>query len=212
MNSPAEIANICLGNGINKVRRPLIKTFTLSIIGGFFLGASSLLSNVCSYNYSGGLAQFYFGLVFPIGIMAIYCAGAELFTGNCLLTIPLLNGNITLIEILLNWLISFVGNFIGAILLSVLVVYGHVPNLFNKTLAQIVIITGTEKTNLGFGEAFVKGILCNFYKTTYPMIKKVYLIHIHSLQIILQEYNTYLQHNALNYMKQKGKQVSINLK
>ena len=55
MNSPAEIANICLGNGINKVRRPLIKTFILSIIGGFFLGASSLLSNVCSYNYSGGL-------------------------------------------------------------------------------------------------------------------------------------------------------------
>ena len=95
--------------------------------------------------------------------MAIYCAGAELFTGNCLLTIPLLNGNITLIEILLNWLISFVGNFIGAILLSVLVVYGHVPNLFNKTLAQIMILTGTEKTKLGFGEAFVKGLLCNFY-------------------------------------------------
>jgi formate/nitrite transporter len=163
MNSPAEIANICLGYGINKVRRPLIKTFVLAIIGGFLLGASSLLSNVCSYNYTWGLAHFYFGLVFPIGIMAIYCAGAELFTGNCLLTIPLLNGNITLIEILLNWLISFVGNFIGAILLSVLVVYGHVPNLFNKTLAQIMILTGTEKTKLGFGEAFVKGLLCNFY-------------------------------------------------
>jgi formate/nitrite transporter FocA (FNT family) len=102
MNSPAEIANIYLGIGINKVRRPLIKTFILSIIGGFFLGASSLLSNVCSYKYSGGLRQFYFGLVFPIGIIAIYCSGAELFTGNCLLTIPLLNGNITWIEILLN--------------------------------------------------------------------------------------------------------------
>ena len=95
--------------------------------------------------------------------MAVYCAGAELFTGNCLLTIPLLNGNIIWIEILLNWLISFVGNFIGAILLSVLVVYSHVPNLFNKTLAQIAILTGIEKTKLGFCEAFVKGILCNFY-------------------------------------------------
>lgn len=163
MNSPAEIANICLGNGINKVRRPLIKTFVLSIIGGFFLGASSLLSNVCSYNHDGGLGNFYFGIVFPIGIMAIYCAGAELFTGNCLLTIPLLNGNITIIEILLNWLISFIGNFIGAILLSILVVYGHVPNLFDKTLAQIAVATGIQKTTLGFGEALVKGILCNFY-------------------------------------------------
>lgn len=163
MNSPPEIAKLCLVYGINKLEKPLIKTFALSIIGGFFVGGSSALSNICSYNYSGGIAQFYSGLVFPIGTMAVYCAGAELFTGNILLTLALFNGNIYILNMLLNWLITLVGNFIGALLVVLLIVYGHIPNMFNAHLAQTVITFGIEKVSLNFGEAFIKGLLCNFF-------------------------------------------------
>ena len=82
MNSPPEIARLCIIYGVNKLEKPLIKTFFLSIMGGLFIGGSSVLSNICSYNLSGGLAQFYSGIVFPIGTIGVYLAGAELFTGN----------------------------------------------------------------------------------------------------------------------------------
>ena len=164
MNSPTEIAQLCILYGVNKVKRPKLKTFILSIIGGCFLGSGALLSSICSYNYYGGQAQFYEGIVFPIGFVFVYCAGAELFTVNSLLIIPFFTKNITLFEMLLSWLIVFIGNFIGAILLSLLVVYGcHIPNMFEVNLAQIVITTGIEKCSLGFGEALIKGLLCNFY-------------------------------------------------
>ena len=142
MNPPKEMAKLCIQYGVNLVKRPKIKTFILSIIGGFFLGSGALLSSICSYRYYGGLAQFYAGIVFPIGIVLIYCAGAELFTVNCLLIIPFFTRYITTVEMLLSWLIVFIGNFIGAILLSLLVVYGcHIPNMFEINLAQVVITT-----------------------------------------------------------------------
>ena len=163
MNSPPEIANLCIAYGINKLQKPYVKIFILSIIGGFFIGASSVLSNICSYNFSGGIAQFYSGLVFPIGTMAVYCAGAELFTGNILLTMAFFNGNVPLLNMLLNWLITLVGNFIGALIVALLVVYGHVPNMFNIHLAQTIILYGIEKVSYNFAEAFIRGILCNFF-------------------------------------------------
>ena len=162
MNSPPEIAKLCLTYGINKLEKPFIKAFVLSIVGGLFIGASSVLYNICSYNYSGGIAQFYSGLVFPIGSMAVYCAGAELFIGNILLTLAWINRKICLLNMLLNWLITLVGNFIGSLLIAILVVYGHIPNMFNVHLEQIVITFGIEKVSFSFAEAFIKGLLCIF--------------------------------------------------
>ena len=40
MNSPNEVSKLCLEYGINKANRPKIKAFILSILGGFFIGAS----------------------------------------------------------------------------------------------------------------------------------------------------------------------------
>ena len=163
MNSPLQIAELCVNYGINKVKVPKVKTFILSIIGGFFVGAGAAVSSICGYNFVGGYSQFYNGLVFPIGIMAVYCAGAELFTGNCLLIMPLLSRNIGYLDMLLNWLIVFIGNFIGVILIALLIVYGHLPNMFDVNLAQTFFSIGIEKCSLNFGDALIKGLLCNFY-------------------------------------------------
>jgi formate/nitrite transporter len=112
---------------------------------------------------TGGDGRFISGLVFPIGLMLVLCAGAELFTGNCLLIIPFCCKKITIGEMLISWLIVYIGNFVGGIIMAFLVVYGHVPNLFENSLAQSLVNTATMKTTLSFGDAFVKGILCNFF-------------------------------------------------
>ena len=163
MNSPYEIYKLCNIYGFNKTKIPKIKLLILSIFGGFFVGSGAALSLICSYRFVGGLSQYYNGLVFPIGIIASYCAGAELFTETCLLIIPFFIRSITGLEMVLTWLIVYIGNFMGTILVALLIVYGHIPNMFEANLAQNFITLGVNKCSLGFGEAFIKGLLCNFY-------------------------------------------------
>ena len=162
MNSPAEIARNYINIGIKKVKLPYIKMFILGIYAGMFIASGGICSTICSYRLTGGDGRFISGLVFPIGLMLVLCAGAELFTGNCLLIIPLCCKKITIGEMLISWLIVYIGNFVGGIIMAFFVVYGHVPNLFENSIAQYLVNTATMKTTLSFGDAFVKGILCNF--------------------------------------------------
>ena len=118
---------------------------------------------MCSFHKTGGDSRFYSGLVFPIGLMLVLCAGAELFTGNCLLIIPLCCKKITIGEFLIFWLIVYIGNFIGGLFMAILIVYGHVTNLYEKNLAQILVNTAIAKTTLSFWEAFIKAFLCSIF-------------------------------------------------
>ena len=163
MNSPAEIARNYIDIGVKKVKLPYIKMFLLGVYAGLYIASGGICASVCSFRMTGGDSRFYSGLVFPIGLMLVLCAGAELFTGNCLLIIPLCCKKITIGELLISWLIVYIGNFIGGLFLAILIVYGHVTNLFEKNLAQILVNTAIAKTSLSFGDAFVKGILCNFF-------------------------------------------------
>ena len=163
MNSPPEIAKVYVEAGIKKVNLPILKMFILGIYAGLYIASGGVCASCCSYRMSGGDSRFYSGLVFPIGLMLCLCAGAELFTGNCLLVIPLLCRKITIIEMLISWGIVYLGNFFGGLIMALLIVYGHVTNLFDSGLAQIFVSTGIAKTTISFGDAFVGGILCNFF-------------------------------------------------
>ena len=163
MNSPPEIAKNYIEAGIKKVKLPYLKMFILGIYAGFYIGSGGVCASACSYRMTGGDSRFFSGLVFPIGLMSVLCAGAELFTGNCLLVIPLCCRKITIGEMLISWLIVYFGNFIGSLFLAILIVYGHVTNLFDSGLAQVFVNTAIAKTTISFGDAFVKGILCNFF-------------------------------------------------
>ena len=162
MNSPPEIAKEYLEFAKKQVRLTLSKLIILSIYAGFFISSGAICSLACSYRLTGGDGRFYAGLVGPIGLMLCLCAGAELFTANCLLVIPVFCRQISIIDMLINWGITFLGNFVGGMLMAVLIVYGHVTHLFDYALASYLVTEGIEKTSLSFGDAFVKGILGNF--------------------------------------------------
>lgn len=162
MNSPQEIAKEYLEFAKKQVRLTLPKLIILSIYAGFFISSGAICSLACSYRLTGGDGRFYAGLVGPIGLMLCLCAGAELFTANCLLVIPVFCRQISIIDMLINWGITFLGNFVGGMLMAVLIVYGHVTHLFDYALASYLVTEGIEKTSLSFGDAFVKGILGNF--------------------------------------------------
>ena len=61
--------------------------------------------------------------------------GAELFTGNCLITIPVLERRLAWTGMLRNLCWVYIGNLIGAVLLAAAIVYSGQLNLSDGALA-----------------------------------------------------------------------------
>lgn len=91
----------------------------------------------------------------------VLIAGSELFTGNTLIILAVLEKKITVLKMLKNWLFVFIGNFLGAALVALGVVYGHTPDLFGGELAGSIVAAGASRCNLSFSESLIRGILCN---------------------------------------------------
>ena len=90
--------------------------------------------------------------------MLVLITGGELFTGNTLLTSSsYLHGSTTLKALRKSWVVSYLGNFIGALFMRVLVYY-------SKTLGTggAAINLAVKKTKEGFGTMVVRGAMCNY--------------------------------------------------
>ena len=154
MNPPPIIAKNYLEAGVKKVNLPTSKAFVLAIYAGMFIASGGIISSVAGYGESGGHGRVLSGGLFPIGLMLVLCAGAELFTGNCLLVIPLLERKINISQMLKSWGIVYLGNLVGSIFFAILVCYSHSFSLFDEGLASVVVQTATKKCNLHWEELY----------------------------------------------------------
>ena len=100
--------------------------------------------------------------VFPGGLAMVVLAGAELFTGNSLLVIPLLSRKVRFSGVLRSWAVVYLGNLIGALAVAALAVYSHQLGQFSGALAASAMSTAAAKCSLTFGDAFLRGMACNF--------------------------------------------------
>ena len=94
--SPEEIveANIC--KGVVKANLPFGKMVLLGIMAGAFIALGGAASNVAVHDIANvGLARTLAGAIFPLGLMLIIFVGGELFTGNCLTVMAVLEKKAT---------------------------------------------------------------------------------------------------------------------
>ena len=79
-----------------KINNKFIKTLILAIYAGMFISLAGLLSTMVSYKVdNNSIAKILSGIVFPIGLILVILFKTELFTGNSLLIIPLLDKKVT---------------------------------------------------------------------------------------------------------------------
>lgn len=162
MHSPLEIARSFVEIGIHKVRVSALKMVVLGVFAGMFIGFAGIASNVAGTTIANpSVSRLVSACVFPAGMAMVLIAGSELFTGNNLIIIAVLEKKVKLWEMLKNWFFVFLGNFIGAALVAMLVVYGHTPDLFEGALAEKMIASAISRVNQSFSEALIRGILCN---------------------------------------------------
>ena len=165
MNSPAEVAKNYIGIGKGKATNGFWKLLILGMLAGAFIGLAGVGATTAAVNVPGSVGKFLGACIFPVGLAMVLLAGSELFTGNNLIIIPVLTGDIKFVQMLRNWVIVYIGNLIGSIIVAFLVVYGHVGNLFGGAeggLAAAMINAANGKVTMSFGDAFLKGICCNF--------------------------------------------------
>ncbi|MBD5131619.1 MAG: formate/nitrite transporter family protein [Clostridiales bacterium] len=158
MNTPKQIAENYNGIAQTKTTLNWYKLLILGVLAGAFIALGGVVATIAGSGFEGVQANLIKGAVFPLGLMLVVICGAELFTGNCLLVAPLMSKKIKPLGMLKNWGLAYVGNFIGAVLIAVLVVYGHV---YSEPAATASVITAAAKCNANFGYALLKGILCN---------------------------------------------------
>jgi formate/nitrite transporter len=166
MNSPKEIAHNYIALGVTKTQYPIVKMLLLAVMAGMFISLAGVGSTLVPVTVVGTpLASFgrlLSAAVFPAGLAMVLLAGSELFTGNCLIIISVLEKEVKLGAMLKNWFFVYIGNFIGGIIIAAISVYGGTFSLFGGDAAVGLMHTAITKVNLTFGEVLLRGILCNF--------------------------------------------------
>lgn len=162
MLSPAEFVDSYALIGQKKAKNNGTKLLVLGILAGFLIGMGAAVTNTAGHALTNpSVAKIVSGLLFPFGLIMVILTGAELFTGNCLITISCLEKKVDLKGMLRNWIYVYVGNFIGALLLAMAVAYSGPMSLGNNGVAVYTMKVAAGKCALTFGNAFILGILCN---------------------------------------------------
>lgn len=139
-------------------RKVNLKTFLLSIMAGIFISIGAV-SNLMSQNLiEGNIGKLIGSIFFSIGLILVFVAGAELFTGKNILIGTAIKKIVTFKHLLKYWIVVYIGNFIGCFLMALLI---YLSKIFNdKSIINLnkLIITKNSKT---FLTLLVLGILCN---------------------------------------------------
>ena len=157
---PAEMARLLEAAGIAKAHLSASQTVTLAVLAGVFIGFGGAAYTMVMTGIDAGFgpARFLGGMVFSLGLILVIVGGAELFTGNALMTMAAVDRRITLTQLLRNWGLVFLGNAIGSLLLAAaMALSGVLDGAMGDTARAI----GVAKTNLTPVEAFMRGVLCN---------------------------------------------------
>lgn len=169
--SPAEIIEKTVENSEAKISLSVPKTLLLGVMAGAFIGLSAYGSSLAACRIltettAFGLGKLVTGAVFSTGLMMVIFCGAELFTGNCLMLIGVLEGRATIRRVLRNWFFVYIGNFIGGATLALVVFHcGQFSNAACVMGGMTVKIAADKVCNT-FTSNILLGLLCNFLVCT----------------------------------------------
>ncbi len=161
---PAQIAekvrDVCVG----KCKVPMKKFFILAILAGAFIAFGAQLSILVGSDATMGFGftKFLSASVFTVGLMLVVVAGAELFTGDNLIIMSALEKKIRWSELLKAWIAVYIGNFIGSILVALLLYWSGLWSLNGSIVGAAALKIASTKVSLTFVQGLFRGILCNW--------------------------------------------------
>ena len=162
----AETAANYANAGAAKTRLPVSKMLVLGVLAGLLIGFPSCVTNMATYALdNNSLVRVLSGVLFAFGLGMVVLSGAELFTGNTLITISVLERKATLPGMLRNWGFVYLGNFLGSMALALICARFGWLGAGNNALAAFSMKLAVGKMTMPFQNAFFMGVLCNILVT-----------------------------------------------
>lgn len=163
---PAEMATRAELLGVRKAEMPVLRMLMLAILAGAFIALGAIFATTVTAGLSAagwpyGVIRLLAGLVFCLGLILVIVGGAELFTGNNLIVMAWASRKVSTQALLRNWIIVYIGNFIGALGTAVLVFLSGQYQFGGGSIGVSALMTASSKVGLGFVQAIVLGVLCN---------------------------------------------------
>lgn len=122
-NTPAEVVQLNMKASEGKAVLPLRKMILLGILSGVFIAFGGAASSTAAHGIADvGLARTVTAVIFPVGLMMTVFLGAELFTGNNLMIMAVLDGRIRVSQMVRNLVVVYLSNLVGSLLVAVLLV------------------------------------------------------------------------------------------
>lgn len=160
---PQNIAERVEGVGVNKAHLSTLSILVLGGLAGAFIGFGAMFFTVVVTDTGLGFgpSRLLGGLAFSLGLILVVIGGAELFTGNNLIAMAWADKKITSGQLIRNWVLAFIGNFIGAVATAYMVYLSGTLDIGGGGVAATAIKIAQAKVTIPPLEAFVRGILCN---------------------------------------------------
>lgn len=174
---PAAMAVRAEEAGIKRAALDPATLLVLSVLAGAFISFGAIFATTVSAGsitiasadgttaFLGGLpygvVRLLTALVFSVGLVLVVIAGAELFTGNNLIVMAWASGKVKAYDVLFNWTVAFIGNFVGAILTAALMFYTTQYTFGGGSVGLAALTTANSKVALAFVPALTLGIMCN---------------------------------------------------
>jgi len=161
--APAEIAALVQTRGVAKAGAPAVATFVLGVLAGAFIGLGGVLSTTVSTGSTLGFGptRWLAGAAFSLGLILVVVAGAELFTGNNLIVMSVVSGQVTPGRLIRNWAIVYAGNLLGALSIAAFVWLAEWWRQGDLAVGQTAFGIAAAKTALPFWVVVYRGILAN---------------------------------------------------
>lgn len=136
------------------------------ILAGVFIGVGALFATVVmsggehsSLPY--GITKMLGGFCFTVGLSLVLLGGGQLFTSDCLMTMPMASGRLCPGRMVRSWAVIWLANMAGAVAFAGLIFLGGQYMQGHGAVGANALYIAAAKASLPGDQAFFLGILCN---------------------------------------------------
>lgn len=161
-NAPASVIEGNIKGAVGKTSMSVVKTILMGIMAGMFIALGAATSNTAAHDVANvGLARMISGAIFPVGLMMIVLCGGELFTGNCMIVMGVMDKKIKCSKMIRNLVLVYFSNMIGGVMTAYLTYFSGNMDYTAGKLGAYTIKIAVGKAGISPVKGITSGILCN---------------------------------------------------
>ncbi len=159
----ADIAAEAAGAFAAKADVSLPHMVALAVAAGMFIAFGSIAYLIVHAGAGpiAGPAQLLSGAAFSIGLILVMITGAELFTGNTMMILPAITGELGAGRMVATWVLVWLGNLVGSLLIVALFVAAGGLDGLEGTVGEAAATLAQSKLAKSSFATLASGVLAN---------------------------------------------------